>query len=44
MSLGDVKKLPAKDVEKYFNRYQITLGNQVASGLDRYSSRSRCYG
>ena len=33
MSLGDVKKLPAKDVEKYFNRYQITLGNQVASGL-----------
>ena len=33
MSLGDVKKLSAKDVEKYYNRYQITLGNQVASGL-----------
>ena len=33
MSLGDVKRLSPKDVEKYYNRYQITLGNQVASGL-----------
>ena len=33
MSLGDVKKLLPKDVEKYHNRYQITMGNQVTGGL-----------
>ena len=33
MSLGDVKKLSAKDVEKYFNRYQTVLGNKITQGL-----------
>ena len=33
MSLGDVKRLPTKDVEKYYNRYQITMGQQVTGGL-----------
>lgn len=33
MSLGDIKRLPSKDVEKYHNRYQVTMGNQVTSGL-----------
>ena len=33
MSLGDIKKLTAKDVEKYYNRYQAVLGKQVSSGL-----------
>ena len=33
MSLGDVKKLSAKDVETYYNRYQVTMGNQVTGGL-----------
>jgi len=33
MSLGDIKKLSAKDVEKYYNRYQTVLGKQVSSGL-----------
>jgi hypothetical protein len=33
MSLGDVKKLSNKDVEKYHNRYQITMGNNVTNGL-----------
>ena len=33
MSLGDIKKLTAKDVEKYYNRYQTVLGKQVSSGL-----------
>ena len=33
MSLGDVKKLSPKDVEKYHNRYQLTMGNQVTGGL-----------
>ena len=33
MSLGDIKKLKAKDVEKYYNRYQAVLGKQVSSGL-----------
>ena len=42
MSLGDVKRLTSKDVEKYYNRYQITLGNQVASGLVGYSFRNSC--
>ncbi|KXJ09795.1 hypothetical protein AC249_AIPGENE26557 [Exaiptasia diaphana] len=33
MPLGDVKKLSAKDVETYYNRYQVTMGNQVTGGL-----------
>jgi hypothetical protein len=33
MSLGDVKKLSAKDVERYHNRYQVTMGNRVTNGL-----------
>lgn len=33
MSLGDVKKLTPKDVERYHNRYQVTMGNQVTGGL-----------
>ncbi|KXJ06310.1 hypothetical protein AC249_AIPGENE3336 [Exaiptasia diaphana] len=33
MSLGDIKKLSSKDVEKYFNRYQTVLGKQVTGGL-----------
>ena len=33
MSLGDVKKLSIKDVEKYYNRYQVVLGNQVTKTL-----------
>lgn len=33
MSLGDVKRLPPKDVEKYHNRYQVIMGNQVTGSL-----------
>jgi len=33
MSLGDIKKLSVKNVEKYFNRYQTVLGKQVTGGL-----------
>jgi len=33
MSLGDVKKLSAKDVDKHFSRYQAVLGNKLTSGL-----------
>ena len=33
MSLGDVKKLTPKDVEKYYYRYQSILGKQVTGGL-----------
>ncbi|KXJ04594.1 hypothetical protein AC249_AIPGENE25778 [Exaiptasia diaphana] len=33
MSLGDVKRLPAKEVDKYYNRYQVMLGNQVTGSL-----------
>jgi hypothetical protein len=33
MSLGDVKRLPPKDVEKYYNRYQIVMGNQLSGSL-----------
>jgi len=33
MSLGDVKKLASKDVERYYNRYQTVMGNQVAKSL-----------
>ena len=33
MSLGDVKKLSVKDVDKYYNRYQAVLGKKISSGL-----------
>lgn len=33
MSLGDVKRLSPKDVEKYYYRYQNVLGKQVTGGL-----------
>ena len=33
MSLGDIKRLSPKQVEKYFNRYKIVLGKQVSNGL-----------
>ena len=33
MSLGDVKKLSPKDVEKYYYRYQSVLSKQVTGGL-----------
>ena len=33
MSLGDVKKLSTKDVEKYYLRYQTILGKQLSSCL-----------
>ena len=33
MSLGDIKKLTAKDVEKYYNRYQTVLGKKISGGL-----------
>ena len=33
MSLGDVKKLTPKDVEKYYYRYQSVLSKQVTGGL-----------
>ena len=33
MSLGDVKKLSERDVEKYFNRYQSVMGKKINGGL-----------
>ena len=33
MSLGDIKKLSAKDVDKYYNRYQAVLGKKINGGL-----------
>ena len=33
MSLGDVKKLSSKDVEKYYYRYRSVLSKQVTGGL-----------
>ena len=33
MSLGNIKKLKPKDVEKYYNRYQPVSGKQVSGGL-----------
>ena len=33
MSLGDVKKLSKKDVEKYHYRYQSILGKKVTGGM-----------
>ena len=33
MSLGDIKKLSEKDIEKYFNRYQAVMGKKINGGL-----------
>ena len=33
MSLGDIKRLTEKDVEKYYNRYQAVLGKKINDGL-----------
>ena len=33
MSLGDIKKLSVKDIEKYYNRYQAVLGKKISGGL-----------
>ena len=33
MSLGDIKKLSTKDVDKYYLRYQTILGKQLSSSL-----------
>ena len=33
MSLGDIKKLSVKDVDKYYNRYQAVLGKKINGGL-----------
>ena len=33
MSLGDIKKLSTKDVEKYYLRYQTILDKQLSSSL-----------
>ena len=33
MSLGDVKRLSPKGVEKYFNRYKTIMGKKVTGGL-----------
>ena len=42
MSLGNIKKLKAKDVEKYHNRYQAVLGKQVSSGLVESVIQASC--
>ena len=33
MSLGDIKRLSPKQVEKYFNRYKSVMGKKVSTGL-----------
>ena len=33
MSLGDIKRLSPKHVEKYFNRYKTVMGKRVSTGL-----------
>ena len=33
MSLGDIKRLSPKQVEKYFNRYKTVMGKKVSTGL-----------
>lgn len=33
LSLGDVKKLSPTDVEKFHNRYQVKIGNEVSKNL-----------
>ena len=33
MSLGDVKRLPPKQVKKYFNLYRTVMGKKVSNGL-----------
>ena len=46
MSLGDVKRLSPKDVERYYYRYRSTLGRQVTDGLInnviKHASRMLC--
>ena len=42
MNLGKIKKLKAKDVEKYYNRYQTVLGKQVSSGLVESVIQASC--
>ena len=33
MSLGDIKRLSPKQVEKYLNRYKTVMGKKVSTGL-----------
>ena len=33
MTLGDIKRLTPKQVEKYFNRYKTVMGKRVSNGL-----------
>ena len=33
MSLGDIKRLSPKQVEKYFNRYKTVMGKKLSTGL-----------
>ena len=33
MSLGDIKRLSPKQVDKYFNRYKTVMGKKVSTGL-----------
>ena len=33
MSLGDIKRLSPKQVEKYFNRYKTVMGKKVSTSL-----------
>ena len=33
MSLGDIKRLSHKQVDKYFNRYKTVMGKRVSNGL-----------
>ena len=33
MSLGDIKRLSPKQVEKYFNRYKTVMGKKISTGL-----------
>ena len=42
MDLGEIKKLKAKDVEKYYNRYQAVLGKQVSGGLVESVIQASC--
>ena len=42
MDLGKIKKLKAKDVEKYYNRYQAVLGKQVCGGLVESAIHAAC--
>ena len=42
MSLGNIKKLKPKDVEKYYNRYQAVLGKQVSGVLVESVIQASC--